>query len=181
MLAGGLQRAGLGHQPRFGLAASARQAEKTRDPARGPRPALHRAADQREEQLVGVERLGRQSRLPHRVELAAERIGKLSAARRLDPPAHDMVIERVARRADRPQHGIAQTLAVVQLVGLGGLEQQPAHADGQHQRAVAQPQHPVIEMVGIGQAAAGGFLPGEIWPGGIGALVALGGGLAQAR
>ena len=92
-------------------------------------PALQRPPDQGQEQVVDVEPLGREPRPPGVVEPAREVVGMIGRELGVDPAADDMVVEREARRADRLQHRVAQPLAIVDLVGVGGLEQQAAQVD----------------------------------------------------
>ena len=77
---------------------------------------------------------------------------------RLDPAADDMVVDGEARGSDRLQHRIAQALAVIDLLRVGGLEQQAAHVDDLHQQAVASLQRMVVDMPRIRQVAAGRLL-----------------------
>lgn len=58
-----------------------------------------------------------------------------------------MVIDRKARIADRAQHRIAQFGAVIELIAIGGLEQQPAEADRLHQEAIARLDGVIVNMV----------------------------------
>ncbi|GAC1612878.1 MAG: hypothetical protein NVS3B27_08540 [Novosphingobium sp.] len=72
-----------------------------------------------------------------------------------------MVIDRKARRADRAQHRIAQTLAVIEFGAVRGFEQQPAQPDHQHQVAVAQFHHAIVDVVRIREPAARATLTRE--------------------
>ena len=69
-----------------------------------------------------------------------------------------MGVERKARRADGAQHRIAQLRAVIELIAVGGLEQQAAEMDGLHQQAVAQLERLRIDVPRIGQVRSGGLL-----------------------
>lgn len=55
------------------------------------------------------------------------------------------MIDRKARIADRAQHRIAQFGAVIELIAIGGLEQQPAEADRLHQEAIGH--SPLLERL----------------------------------
>ena len=54
-------------------------------------------------------------------DACAEGIAKIEAD--LGPAADDVVGDRKARGADRAQHGVAQFGAVIEVLGIGGLEQ----------------------------------------------------------
>jgi hypothetical protein len=60
-------------------------------------------------------------------------------------------VDREARGADRAQHGVAQFGAVVEVLGIGGLEQQAAKPDRLEQHAIARLERDIIDMAGIGQ------------------------------
>jgi hypothetical protein len=77
----------------------------------------------------------------------------------VDPAADDMVIESESGRADRLEHRVAQALAIVDLFGVGGLEQEPSQVEGLHQQAVAGLDRMIVDMPRIGQVVAGGLLP----------------------
>ena len=80
----------------------------------------------------------------------------------VDPAADDVMVEREARRADRLQHRVAQPLAIIELVGVGGLEQQAAQVDDLHQQAVARLDRMIVDVPGIRQVVARGLLRAAI-------------------
>jgi hypothetical protein len=65
-----------------------------------------------------------------------------------------MVIDCVTRRSDRLQRGIAQLLAIIDLVGVGGLEQQAANLKHLHEQAVASLDRMIIDMAGVREVLA---------------------------
>ena len=68
------------------------------------------------------------------------------------------MIDREARRADRLEHRVAQRLAVIDLVGVGGLEQQAAQLDHLHQQPVARLDGVVVDVPRIGKVMPRRFL-----------------------
>ncbi len=68
------------------------------------------------------------------------------------------MIKREARRTDRLQHHVAQPLAIVDLLGVGGLEQEAAKADDLHQQTVARGDSMIVDVVAKRQVAPGGRL-----------------------
>ncbi len=131
------------------------------EPVERPGAALQRTADQGQEKVVDVEPLGRQPRPPHLVELAREGIDMAGAEADVDPAADDMVVEGEARRADRLQHRVAQALAVVDLLAVGGLEEEAAQMDHLHQQAVAGLDRVVVDVARVGKVLAGRQLAGD--------------------
>ena len=119
-------------------------------------PALERAADQGEEQVVGIEPALRQPRAPGRVEPGREGIGERRFELGLDRAAHHMIIDGEARGTDRLQHRVAQPLAIVQLLGVGRLEEQAAQMDDLEQHAVARLDSVIVDVARIGQMPSGG-------------------------
>ena len=75
-----------------------------------------------------------------------------------------MVIEREARRSDRLQHRVAQPLAVIDLLGVGSLEQQAAEVDDLHQHAVAGLDRVIVDMARIREVVSRGLLAGDYPP-----------------
>lgn len=65
------------------------------------------------------------------------------------------MIKRKAGRPDRLKCRVAEQFPVVQLIGIGGLEQQPAELDDLHQQPVACLNRPIVDQSGVGQAFAG--------------------------
>ena len=53
-------------------------------------------------------------------------------------PAQDVVVEGEVRAGDAAQHRLADGVAIVQVLGVGGLERQPGDLDDLHQHAVAR-------------------------------------------
>ena len=123
-------------------------------PIEDTEPALDRAADQRQEQLVDVKLFGCEPRAPAFVQLLGKIVRKLGRQFGIHSSPHDMVVECKARRADRLQHRVAQALAVVELFRVSRFEMQSAQMDGLHQQPVAGSQRMFVDMAGIGQMIA---------------------------
>ena len=70
-----------------------------------------------------------------------------------------MVIEGEARRAYRLQHRVAQPLAIIELVRVGGLEQETAQVDELQQQAVARRDRMIVDMPRIRQVMPDWSLP----------------------
>ena len=95
---------------------------------------------------------------PDRVEALREGVVELARQVGVDPPAQDMMIEGEARRSDRLQHRIAKFLAIVDLIAVRRLEQEPVQAQHLHQSSIAQDDCVRVDLRRIGQHAAGGAL-----------------------
>ena len=117
-------------------------------------PHSRRAADDGDEQVIGVKPPRRQPFAPCLVQPRAEGIRESAPQLRLHPATQDMVIEGKTRRADRPQHRLTHVLAIVQRIAIGGFKHQPVDADHLHQRPVAQRQRGIIDQMRIGQMRA---------------------------
>ena len=111
-----------------------------------PAAPLSRAADHGDVQIVREQSLGRKSPTPVGIELGAERIGKFGLELGLDAAPHDMMVKRKPRRPDRLQHGVAQRLAIIDFLGVGGLEQQPIERQYLHQATIAQQQGILVDL-----------------------------------
>ena len=121
--------------------------EEAGAPLQGP-------ADQRQEDVVDVEPAPRQPLAPAGVEAGGEALlGRVREGRR-HPAADHVVIEGEARRGGAAQHGLADRLAVVQLLVRRGLGGEAGQVQGLDQEAVAGLQGDVVDMAGVGQAVA---------------------------
>ncbi len=131
-----------------------RLAEPARQTVEQPHPPRRGTADEGEVKVVAVELLRREPRMPSFVEPGGEVVAEFAVQfdARLAP--HDMMIEGIARRADRLQHRVAQQLAVIELVAVGGFEQDAAQADHLHQQPVARLDRMIVDVARIGQMLA---------------------------
>ena len=68
------------------------------------------------------------------------------------------MIDGVARRADRLQSGIAQLLAVIDLVGIGGLEQEATDLDHLQQQSVTGLDRMIVDMASVREVPPGRLL-----------------------
>ena len=125
-------------------------------------PNAARPAHDRQEQLVDVHLPFREPLAPAPVELGREVVGKGGVERDVGAAPDHVVVDREPRAADRAQHRVAQLGAVVELVAVGGLEQQAAEVDRLHQQPVARLQRDVVDMARVRQMRAGRLLaPGR--------------------
>src|SRR3954464_2677271 len=69
----------------------------------------------------------------------------------VEAAADDVVVEREARQADRLQSRVAQPLAVVDLLAVGGLEKEAAKMDRLHQQAVARLDRMIVDVARVGE------------------------------
>ena len=73
-----------------------------------------------------------------------------------------MMVQRELTVVDRPQHGVAHRLTVIQLFGVRGFKCKPFQMNGLHHGAVAREDGGPVEMARIRQAFARPLLaPGE--------------------
>jgi len=153
-LAARLQFLEIARQGRLlGIAADA-TVQKAGQAFGNPDLALGIAADDRQEQVVDEDLARRQSCLPAVLDQVAHRIVIGRIERNADPAANDVVIDDEARRTDGAQGGGADDLAMIDLVGVGGLEGKALEIDRLHQGAVAQRHGAVVEQVVVGQPLA---------------------------
>lgn len=147
----------IGHAPRG----------ESAEPVEQAAPAARGAADHGQEQVVHVHLPRRQPGSPALVEVPRKVVRIAGFERHFGLAADQVVVDGEMRGADRAQHRVAQFGAVIEFVGIRGLEQQPAEADGLHQRAVARLDGDIVDMPQIGQVRPRRFLAryGSLVPG----------------
>ncbi len=89
-------------------------------------PPLQGSAHKREEQVVDVHLLVREPRLPPPIQLGRERVRKGPVEVEVDRTTQHVVVECEARCTHGTEHGGPQLGAIVELVGVGCLEEQAA-------------------------------------------------------
>ncbi len=129
-------------------------AENVGDSFSKPDLALGVAADDGDEQVVDEQLARRQPRLPLVVDQPADRIVVGSVQADADLAADDVVVKDEARRPDGAQGCCPDDLAMIDVLGIGGLESKALKIERLHQRTVPQDDGPVVDKVVIGQAVA---------------------------
>jgi hypothetical protein len=119
-----------------------------------------RPPQQRQIDAVSIEGLALQLSAPARVQRAAEIVREPAVRVGLHPLSQNVVIEGEPRCAQGGEHGDAQVLAIVQLLRVGGLEQQSFEMDDLQQAIVLQQEGVVVDLSQIGQPLAAPRLPG---------------------
>jgi hypothetical protein len=128
-----------------------------------PRAALQRPLHQGQVQVVDEQPALRQARPPGLVQLAAEGIGRLPLQLRRHEAADHVVVDGEPRARQAAQQGLADLLAIVQLLVVSRFERKTLQTKGLDQQAIAGEQGDVVDVLGVRKPGPDrGLLPRQL-------------------